>query len=401
MATIKIGLVGCGGRGRGAAVNALKNTATKDVKLVAVADAFQDVIDGSVKLFNENFSEQVDIPKERQFVGLDCCEQLLKTDVDVVLLCEPPGFRPRHFEAAVNAGKHVFAEKPVAVDAPGVRRFLEANEKAKQKKQVIVVGHHLRFEPKHYESIKMVHDGAIGDIQSIRIFFNTGYLWTRPRQEGESEMSHQIRNWYYFNWLSGDHIVEQHVHDIDVMNWLMKDDHPVEANGMGGRQVRITPQNGEIFDHHSVEYVFKNGVRGFSDCRQINGCWGSFSEHAFGSNGVLHMDGHGTVVLEEKGKEPKIWKRTYDGHQTEMDVMFDAIVNGKEYNNGEIGGTATMTAILGRMATYCGNVVKWDDAMKSELDTFPPNLAWDAEPGPKPGFGGIYPCAIPGQTKSY
>ncbi|MDR1142104.1 MAG: Gfo/Idh/MocA family oxidoreductase [Planctomycetaceae bacterium] len=402
MATIKIGLVGCGGRGRGAAQNALQNTATKDVKLVAVADAFQDSVDGTVKLFSNKYPNQTDIPKEQQFVGLDCCEKLLKTDVDVVLLCEPPGFRSHNFVAAIDSGKHVFAEKPVAVDSPGVRRFLAANAKAKEKKQIVLVGHHLRFEKKHYESINMIHEGAIGDLLRIRIFFDTGYLWTRPRLEGQTEMEHQIRNWYYFNWLSGDHIVEQHVHDIDVMNWFMKDQHPIEANGMGGRQVRIGRQFGEIFDHHSVEYVFEErGVRGYSDCRQINGCWGSFSEHAYGTKGYINMDGHGTVVMKRDGKDPITWKRETDGHQTEMDVLFDAIANGKEFNNGNIGADATMTAILGRMATYSGKVVQWDDAFKSELDLFPKTLAWDADPGPKPDAQGIYPCAKAGVTQAW
>ncbi|MDR3110179.1 MAG: Gfo/Idh/MocA family oxidoreductase [Planctomycetaceae bacterium] len=402
MATIKIGLVGCGGRGRGAAHNALQNAATKDVKLVAIADAFQDSVDGTVRLFSDKHPDQTDIPNERQFVGLDCCEKLLKTDVDVVLLCEPPGFRPRDFAAAVDSGKHIFAEKPVAVDSPGVRLFLNANAEAKANKQVVMVGHHLRFEKKHYEPIKMIHDGIIGDILHMRIFFDTGYLWTRPRREGQTEMEHQIRNWYYFNWLSGDHIVEQHVHDIDVMNWFMKDLHPIEANGMGGRQVRIGRDFGEIFDHHSVEYVFEErDVRGYSDCRQINGCWGAFSEHAYGTKGYINMDGHGTVVLNVNGKSPQVWKRDADGHQTEMDVLFDAIKEGKEFNNGDIGGTATLTAILGRMATYSGKVVKWDDAVKSELDLFPKTLAWDADPGPKPNDKGIYPCAVPGVTKAW
>ncbi|MDR2440707.1 MAG: Gfo/Idh/MocA family oxidoreductase [Planctomycetaceae bacterium] len=402
MATIKIGLVGCGGRGRGAAQNALQNNVTKDVKLVAVADAFQDSVDGTVKLFSNQYPNQTDIPKEHQFVGLDCCEKLLKTDVDVVLLCEPPGFRPRDFVTAVDSGKHIFAEKPVAVDSPGVRRFLAANTKAKNNKQIVLVGHHLRFEKKHYEPIQMIHEGAIGDLLRIRIFFNTGYLWTRPRRENQTEMEHQIRNWYYFNWLSGDHIVEQHVHDIDVMNWFMKDQHPIEANGMGGRQVRIGPQFGEIFDHHSVEYVFEErGVRGYSNCRQINGCWASFTEHAYGTKGYVNMDGHGIVVMKRDGKEPITWERETDGHQTEMNVLFDAIKNGKEFNNGDIGATATMTAILGRMATYSGKVVKWDDAFKSELDLFPKTLAWDADPGPKPNEQGIYPCAKAGVTQAW
>ena len=400
MGTIKFGLVGCGGRGRGAVACALKNKATKDVKFVAVADAFEGSVEATVNQFTKQFPDQVDLPKERQFVGLDCCEQLLKTDCDVVLLCEPPGFRPRHFKAAVDAGKHIFIEKPVAVDAPGVRMVMEANAKAKANKQIVLNGHELRLEPKHREPIQMIHDGIIGDIMHIRVFFATGGLWTRPRREGQTEMQHQMTNWYYFVWLSGDHIVEQHVHDIDVMNWFMKDQHPVEANGMGGRAVRIGPDFGEIFDHHSVEYVFENGVRGFSNCRQIPGCWGSYSQHAYGTKGYINMNGHGKVTLYVNGQEPRVWEQG-ENHQLEQDTLFDAILNGKELCNADIAAQSAMTAILGRMATYSGKVVKWDDAFNSQLDTFPKNLAWDADPGPKPDASGIYPCAKPGVTVAW
>ena len=395
MATIKIGLVGCGGRGGGAAVNALKNTATKDVKLIAVADAFQSQVDSIAQNLSKDFPEQIDLPPERRFAGLDCCEKLLKTDCDVVLLCQPPGFRPRDFKAAVDSGKHIFAEKPVAVDSPGVRIFTEANAKAKANKQIVLVGHHLRFERKHVEPIKMLHDGVIGDLLYIRIFFNQGAIWNRPRQPNMTEMQYQVNNWYHFNWLSGDHLVEQHVHDIDVMNWFTGDMHPVEANGMGNRAVRAR-NTSEIFDYHCIEYTFENGVRGFSGCRQIPGCWDSFSEHAYGTKGHIDIDGHGTSRLFVKGKEPQTWRRDTIGHQEEMNVLFGAIANNKEFNNGDIGATATMTAILGRMATYSGKVIKWNDAVNSTVDTFPKVLAWDADPGPKPDAYGNYPCPVPG-----
>ncbi|MGL6197184.1 MAG: Gfo/Idh/MocA family protein [Thermoguttaceae bacterium] len=395
---IKFGLVGCGGRGRGAAYNVLDSKEYPNTKLVALGDAFKNMVDGTVAALSDPFPGKVDVPEERRFAGLDCCERLLETDVDLVLLCEPPGFRPRHFVDAVNAGKHVFAEKPVATDALGTRMFYEASELAKKKGKVICVGHHLRFEPKHTESIKMIHDGAIGDLMYTRIFFNDGGVWVRPRAPEQTEMQHQVSNWYYFNWLSGDHIVEQHVHDIDVMNWICGDSHPVSANGMGGRAVRIGPQYGEIFDHHTVEYSFNDTLKGFSNCRHIPNCWNSFSEHAYGSNGHVDMDGHGRVTLYAKGKEPISWERTYDGHQTEMDVMLSAIANGTEMNLGERGAIATMTAILGRMASYSGRTVTWEQAWNSNVDLFPKSLAWDAEPGPKPGPDGIYPCAQQGQT---
>lgn len=400
MGDIKVGLVGCGGRGGGAALNALKNAATQDVKLVAIADAFKYRIDNFAQAFTKEFPEQTDLPPERRFVGLDCCEQLLKTDCDVVLLCQPPGFRPRAFKAAVESGKHIFAEKPIAVDTPGVQMFLEANAQAKKNKQRVVVGHHLRFEKKHWEPIQMVHDGAIGELLYIRIFFDQAAIWTRPREANMTEMQYQVNNWYNFAWLSGDHIVEQHVHDIDVMNWFMGDQHPIEANGMGGRAVP-SENSGDIFDYHSVEYTFDNGVRGFSNCRQVAGCWDSFSEHVYGTKGYLNIDGHGNSKLFIKGKEPLEWKRETDGHQDEMDILFGAVAHDTEFNNGDAAAQSTMTAILGRMASYSGKVVTWNDAVNSKLDTFPKQLTWDADPGPKPDANGNYPRAKPGITAAW
>ncbi len=397
--TYKIVLIGCGGRGRGAAANALANTACPNVKLVALADAFSDPLELSLKALTARFPEKVDVPPERRFVGLHSFQEAMETDADVVLLCSPPGFRPQQFEAAVKADKHIFAEKPVATDIAGVKRFLKANQEAQEKDLLVAVGHHLRHETKHTESIAQIHDGAIGDLQYLRVFFNSPGVWTRPRKPEQTEMQHQVNNWYYFTWLSGDHIVEQHVHDLDVMNWIADEGHPVRANGMGGRQVRISPDHGEIFDHHFVEYTFPSGLKGFSQCRHIKGCWNSFSEHAVGAKGRVDMQGHGTVTMEVEGKDPVRWTRDHDGHQVEHDVLFDALKNGRVYNEGERGATATMTAILGRMATYTGNVVTWEDAWNSDQNLFPENLSWDADPGPKPGPDGIYPCAVPGVTK--
>ncbi|MGL4941690.1 MAG: Gfo/Idh/MocA family protein [Thermoguttaceae bacterium] len=399
--TLNVGLVGCGGRGRGAAVMALRNAGYNDVKLIAVADAFAPMAKGAAEALKVECEDKVDVPPARVFSGLDCCQRLLETDVDVVLHCEPPGFRPRHVAASVAAGKHVFAEKPVATDIPGLRIFDDAVQSAKKKKLSLLVGHHLRHETKHIEPIKMLHDGAIGDVLYTRIFFNMGVLWTRPRRDGQSEMEHQVTNWYYFNWLSGDQIVEQHVHDIDVMNWMMRDEHPVSASGMGGRQARLGPEYGEIFDHHFVEFVYPNGVHGYSQCRQINNCWDSFSEHAVGTKGRLDIEGHGTAVLTIDGKEPIRWKREHDGHQIEMDTLFGTIGRGDIVNTGDIAVTATTTAILGRMATYCGKIVTWDDCVNSTLDIFPKSLAWDAAPNSKPFADGTYPSPIPGQTQAF
>jgi myo-inositol 2-dehydrogenase / D-chiro-inositol 1-dehydrogenase len=396
--TIKIALIGCGGRGTGAAVNALSTKS--NVKLVAMADAFKDTLEGSLTAITKELKDRVDVPEERRFVGLDAYQKAIDSGVDMVLLCEPPGFRPSHFEAAVKAGKHVFMEKPLATDAPGMRRVLAANQQAKEKKLAVAVGHHLRHEVKHREIIKRIHDGAIGDLQFMRIYFNTGAIWTRPRQPGQTEMQHQVRNWYHFTWLSGDHICEQHVHDIDVGNWMAQA-HPIEAQGLGGRQVCVGKDVGEIYDHHAVEFTYPNGVKMFSYCRQIPGCWDSFSEHAHGAKGVAAIEGHGHSILRVAGQKPQRWNRGPDGHQVEMDDLFAALAAGQPYNECDWAADSTMTAILGRMATYSGKLVKWDDAIHSQLDLTPKSMAWDAETLVKPNADGTYACALPGVTKAW
>ncbi len=395
---IKIALVGCGGRGTGAAINALSTKA--NVKLVAMADAFQDRLDVSLRSIESRCKDRVDVPKERQFVGLDSYQKAIAAGVNMVLLCGPPGFRPAQFEAAVKAGKHVFLEKPVATDAPGVRKILAANQLAKRKRLAVGVGHHLRHEIKHKEIVRRIHDGAIGQVMFQRVYFNSSGVWVRKRLPGQSEMEYQVRNWYYFTWLSGDHIVEQHVHDLDVANWI-KRSCPVKANGMGGRQVRIGPDYGEIFDHHTVEFEYADGSRTFSFCRHIPNTWGSFSEHAHGTKGRAEIEGHGRSFLYVDGQSPQKWDRGPDGHQLEMDDLFAALTAGQPYNEGEHGATSSMTAILGRMATYSGQVVTWEQALNSKLDLSPAQLAWDAEPQSKPGPDGIYPCACPGVSKPY
>ncbi len=399
----RIALIGCGGRGSGAAVNALSAQAGSsqvNVKLVAMADAFEQPLQRAVKALRARKGDQVDVPPERQFVGLDAYQQAIDCDVDLVLLCTPPGFRPAHFEAAVKAGKHVFMEKPVAVDAPGVRDVLRVNEIAKQKNLAVAVGFHLRHERKHQEIVDRVRNGAIGDISLMRAYFCSSGVWVRPRQPDESEMHYQIRNWYYFNWLSGDHIVEQHIHDLDVMNWFQGEP-PNEANGMGGRQVRIGKDYGEIFDHHAVEFTYPNGTKMMSMSRHIPNCWNSFSQHVHGLRGVAHMEGHGTTELHVQGREPMKWKRERDGHQVEHDDLFSALLAGNPYNEGDYGATSTLTAIIGRMATYSGKKVSWKEALNSELTLGPQRLAFDAEAPVYPDEDGFYPCAVPGVTRAW
>jgi predicted dehydrogenase len=355
-------------------------------------------VDNCLKQVTARCKDKVNVPEERRFTDLDGYQKAIDSGVDMVLLCTPPGFRPAQFEAAVNAGKHVFMEKPVAVDAPGVRRIMAANEQAKQKGLLVAVGHHLRHEVKHKEVIQRIHEGTIGDVQYMRAYFNSSGVWVRPRQPDQTEMQYQVRNWYYFTWLSGDHIVEQHVHDLDVCNWIAQA-HPVEANGMGGRQVRIGKDYGEIFDHHAVEFTYADGKKAFSFCRHIPNCWESFSEHAHGTKGHVDILGHGRSVMVVDGSEPLRWQRGPDGHQLEHDDLFAALVAGTPYNEGDYSASSTMTAILGRMATYSGKIVPWEEGLNSKIDLSPKSYTWDAEAPVLPGPDGLYPCPLPGITK--
>jgi myo-inositol 2-dehydrogenase / D-chiro-inositol 1-dehydrogenase len=395
---IKIALIGCGGRGLSAAVQAIRNAAGARVKLVALADAFQERVDSAHRIIGTQLPDRVDVPPERRFVGLDAYQKATECDVDMVLLCGPPGFRPAQFEAAVAAGRHVFMEKPVATDAPGVRRIMAANELAKQKGLAVAVGHHLRHEVKHRDAIARIHDGAIGDLQYLRAYFNSTGVWVRARQPDDTEMQYQVRNWYYFTWLSGDHIVEQHVHDLDIGNWMAQAV-PVEAQGSGGRQVRIGPEYGEIFDHHTVEFTYANGLKMFSYCRHIPRCWNSFSQHAHGTKGSVHIEGHGRAEIRIADQPPVRLERGPDGHQLEHDHLFAALLEGRPYNEGDYGASSTMTAILGRLASYSGQLIRWDDALNSQVDLCPESLEWDAETKVKPGPDGLYACAMPGITK--
>ncbi len=395
---VKIALIGCGGRGTGAAANALSTKA--NVRLVAMADAFKDSLDASLGALRKQFKDRVDVPDERKFVGLDGYQKAMESGVDLVLLCTPPGFRPMQFEAAVKAGKHVFMEKPLATDAPGIRRIRAANETAKQKKLAVAVGHHLRHERQYRDIVGRIHRGEIGELKYLRVYFDMGPLWIRPRRPNQTEMQYQVRNWYYFTWLSGDHIVEQHVHDLDVGNWMARE-HPIEAQGMGGRQVRVGKDVGEIFDHHAVEFTYASGVKMFSYCRQIAGCWDSFSQHATGTQGSADIVGHGSAVMQVAGQPPKKWRRAHDGHQIEMDDLLAALAAGKTYNEVDRAADSTMTAILGRMATYSGKLVTWEAAVNSQLDLTPKKLAWDGKTLVKPGPDGCYPCAMPGVTKAW
>jgi predicted dehydrogenase len=393
--TLKVGLVGCGGRGSGAAVNAL--SVDPGAKLTALSDAFVDRMEGSLKRIKEAKPDQVAVDPDRMFAGFDGYKQLLASGVDVVILATPPHFRPAHLAACVEAGKYVFCEKPVAVDAPGVRAVLAACEEAKQKGLSIVSGLCWRYHDAVRQTMSRVLDGAIGRIVTIQETYNCGPPWFRNKERKAewTEMEYQMRNWYPFTWLSGDHNVEQHVHSLDKASWLMHDEPPQRAWGMGGRQVRSEETIGHIFDHHAVVYEYEGGVRLYSFCRRQAGCANDTSDHFFGTEG--HCD-----VLKFRIDGPNEWR--YRGpkcnmYEAEHDELFKSIRKAQPKNDGLFMARSTMLAILGRMVTYTGQAITWEKAINSEEDLSPAQYAWDAEPPILPDGNGSYPLAVPGVTK--
>ena len=395
--TIKIALIGCGGRGSGAADQALSTAGS--VKLVAMADVFPDHLKGSLANLKNAHGDRVDVPEDRQFVGFDAYKKAIAL-ADLVILATPPGFRPIHIEEAVNQGKNIFAEKPVAVDGPGIRKVMEAAKLAKQKGLRVGVGFQRHHQVAYLEAMKRLHDGAIGDIVSMRCYWNGNRPWQHPRKPGQSEMEYQLFNWYYFTWLCGDHIVEQHIHNLDVVNWV-KQGHPVKAYGMGGAAKPRKSDDGEIFDHHAVEYEYADGTRMFSQCRHIGNCWDSVSEHAQGTKGKIDMADGGTFALTG----PNAWSikdRDYkpkSPYQVEHDDLFSAIRNNKPYFELDYGVESTMTAIMGRMATYSGKIITWDEAVNSKVNLAPETYSWDAKPQSLPDSNGMYALPIPGDPK--
>lgn len=397
--TIKIALIGCGDRGTGAAFQALS---TKfNLKLVAMADAFQDRLDNSYKVLSEKFKEKVDVPKERQFIGFDAYKKAIAL-ADVVLLVTPPGFRPIHFEEAINQNKHVFMEKPVAVDSPGIRKVLAAAELAKKKKLNVVVGLQRRYQANYRETLKRIQDGAIGDIVSGQVYWNSGGVWVKQRQPNQTEMEYQMRNWYYFNWLCGDHIVEQHVHNIDIANWV-KNAYPVSVQGTGSRAWRTGKNYGEIYDNHAVELTYADGSVIYSQCRHFEGISNRVDETFQGTKGRVYLSaGNNGILWDHKGKEifSHPTKGNANPYQTEHDELFEAISkNQYKFWDAERAAKSCFTAIIGRYATYSGEVIKWDDALKAENSLLPSQFAWDAQPKVLPDADGLYPVARPGKTK--
>lgn len=395
--TIKIALIGCGGRGTGAVMQALSTK--QNVKLVAMADAFRDRLDDSYKEITSEDAKmkgRIDVPEERKFTGFDAYKKAIPL-ADVVILATPPGFRPIHFEEAVNQNKHIFMEKPVATDPAGVQKVLAAAEVAKQKKLNVVVGLQRHYQNSYRELYK--RKDMIGDITSAQAWWNNDGVWVRGRKEGQTEMEYQMRNWYYFNWLCGDHINEQHIHNIDVINWF-KGGYPVKAQGMGGREVRKGKDHGEIFDHHFVEFHYADGSILNSQCRHIKNTMAKVDELLIGSKGKIFAGA--ANIVDHKGKVLyQFDKKTENNpYQTEHDELFAAIAKGEyKFADAENGAKSTMTSVLGRMATYSGQMISWDKAINSGISLQPKVYDFAATAPVLPNADGYYPVATPGVTK--
>ena len=392
---VRVGLIGCGGRGTGAAIDCINSS---NIVITAMGDLFQDCLESSLERLTEKSNkENLAVTPERCFSGFDAFKKVLACDIDLVILATPPHFRPEHLAAAVKAGKHIFMEKPVAVDPPGIRSVITSSEIAAQKGLAIVAGTQRRHQAHYLEIIKRVHNGDIGEIVSGQCYWNMGALWVdRAQQNWEnrtakawSDLEWHCRNWLFLTWLSGDHIVEQHVHNLDVINWAIGS-HPVKCSGMGGRQVRTAPQYGNIFDHFAIEYEYANGARVMSMCRQTDGCHNNVSERVIGTQGFSYTDGangyiKGTKAFayEQESPNPYVQEHT---------DLIASIRAGKPLNEGKRVAESTLTAIMGRMSAYTGRALSWDWVMNSsQLDLSPSSY----EMGDLP----VRPVAVPGKTE--
>jgi len=412
---IKVGMIGCGGRNSGAIIQNL--TANDSSRLVAIADAFQDKIDGTgprasglpvimKNLEKKGKQKQIDVPAARQYAGFDAYKQVID-EVDLVCIATPPGFRPIHFEYAIQQGKHVFMEKPVCVDAWGYNKVIETAKIADQKNLKVVVGLQRHYQNVYLEAFKKVHEeGLIGEIVGAQAWWNGSRPWIVARQPGWTEMEYQMRNWYHFNWLCGDHISEQHVHNIDVINWFVSGNsktggHPVSAQGMGGRAGTEPHSVGEIFDHHYVEFRYgsdHNETVFNSQCRHIKDTWRRVAEEIHGTDGILYL-GDGKIT-DLKGKVKWQYRKPKSGapnpYEVEHAKLYEAIKEDKPLNNAYYGAKSSFTSSLGRLATYSGKVVTWDEATKSNFTIMPKEYDLNAEAPVKPGADGNYNVAIPG-----
>ncbi len=386
---LRVGLVGCGGRGTGAAAQAL--SADPQVELVAMGDAFADHVETALKSLKANpeFGARVKVDDDHKFTGFDNYKRVIDA-VDVVLFATSPHFRPMQVEYAAQSGKHMFVEKPIATDSPGVRRVMAACELARQKKLNVVSGLCYRYEKKKRETILRVRDGAIGKILAARTTYNTGGLWHRGRQPEWSDMEWQMRNWLYFTWLSGDHIVEQHIHSLDKVAWALGDKYPERVTASGGRAQRTEEKWGNIYDHFNTVFDYEDGVKVFSSCRQWNGASSDVSDQVFGTQGIAHLQSH-SIEGEKAWRYREVEGEQDDMYQNEHDELFAAIRKGAVIDNSDYMCKSTMMAIMARMAAYTGQTLTWEQAWNSQENLAPASYEWTSIATP--------PVAIPGITK--
>ena len=391
--TLKVGLIGCGGRGSGAAGNALN--ADPGAKLIAMADLFEDKVKGSRDRLKKAKPEQVDVDDDHCFTGFDGYQKVIQSGVDVVLIACASCFHPQYLAASVQAGKHVFVEKPHAIDPPGIRTVMAACEEAKKKNLGVLSGLCWRYDTGVQETMKRVLDGAIGDVVAIQETYMRSPYRLVQRQAGQSEMEYQCRNWYHFNWLSGDDIAQSLIHSMDKGAWAMREEPPVKAYGLGGRASSVGDVYGDVFDHHAVVYQYANGVRMYAVGRAQNGCYNEVTDHFFGTKGSCD-------VLKHRITGETDWH--YEGpncnmYDAEHAALFASIRAGKPINNGDYMARSTMLGALGQMVCYTGKEITWEEAMKSQYTLGPAEVNFDVDPPVKPDADGIYPVAMPGITK--
>ncbi|QDV65232.1 MULTISPECIES: Gfo/Idh/MocA family oxidoreductase [Crateriforma] len=398
---IKVVLIGCGGRGSGAIVN-LFNT-EGNVKLVAVADAFPQKAEGLLNSLRKRkqYAEKVAVTPENIYTDLNGYKAAMDVECDLVVIATPPAFKPQQFEHAVKKGRHVFMEKPVASDAPGVRRVLESVKESKKKDLLVAIGLQRRHQPNYLETVRRIHDGEIGDVISQQVYWNGGGIWYRNRTDDQNEMAFQCNNWYHFNWLSGDQICEQHIHNLDIGCWV-KGEYPVECNGMGGRGQRMDgdPTKSQINDHTFCEFTFADGSKMFSQGRHLKGAWTHVGEHVQGSKGTADPSGWLAGANEWKFDGPNL-----NGHQQEQHDLIAALMRGDIYNEGEYGALSTFTAILGREACYSGKVLKWDELLENGRNLAPNiddlTLESQVPESARPDDEGRYPIPVPGSYNPF
>ncbi|MEX1055282.1 MAG: Gfo/Idh/MocA family oxidoreductase [Rhodothermales bacterium] len=383
---LRVGVVGCGGRGTGAAVDAV--SAAEGVEIYAMGDLFEDRLDESRDQLKEHIGDRFNVADERTFTGFDNYKQVIDSGIDYVILATPPGFRPAHLQYAVEAGKHVFMEKPSQVDVAGYHSIVQTGELADRNGVSIVAGTLYRRQLSMVEAVKAIHGGAIGQIVSAQAYYLTGPIWLRPRQSGMSDMEWQCRNWYYFTWLSGDHIVEQFVHNLDLMNWILGGT-PESSLAMGGRLVRVDPSYGHIYDHFSVEYKYPGGVLVEAKCRQMENTTSRVANRIVGTTGVADVNPDFSRIISHDGEAVfRHPERGNNGYIAEHTDLIAAIREKRPINEARQIADSTLTAILGRESAYTGLELTWQDVLGAEMDLVPKELTFTDLPTasvPRPG----------------